>query len=143
MDSDFQLDLDEVRRHLQETEVVGFYFPFLRRTLLADLRTSAVDGPFVGVVPMAKDMEDRVRSLKKLRPRFPRPASIMLVPWPRWVASLERLGVLQMLEDKLGELGGDAVRERCRVAIGELQQAERAQIRSAVTGEGYETIWSR
>src|SRR5262249_45682795 len=37
MDQDFQLDLDELRRRLQQAEVVGFYFPFLRRTLLADL----------------------------------------------------------------------------------------------------------
>src|SRR3954447_26445023 len=105
MDSDYQLDMDELQRRLQETEVAGIYFPFLRRTLLIDLRTSVVEGPLVIVTPMVDSVEDRVRSLKKLRPRFPRPSSMMLVPWPKFVSGLERLGVLGLVEDRLGEKG--------------------------------------
>ncbi len=70
MDSDYQLDLSEVRRHLDHTQVVGFFFPFLRRTLLIDTRTSDVDGPLVIVTPMVNSVEERIRSLRRLRPRF-------------------------------------------------------------------------
>jgi hypothetical protein len=143
MDSDYQLDVDEVRRRLRETEVVGFYFPFLRRTLLADLRANETDGPLVVVTPMVDSVEERVRSLKKLRPRFPRPASMMLVPWPKMIGGLDRLGVFTLLEERLSEQGGDPPIHQCRTAVQELYRLERIQIRNAITGEGYETLWER
>ncbi len=143
MDSDYRLDLDELRQNLGRTDVVGFYFPFLRQTLLADLRTSDVDGPMVAVTPMVDSVEERVRSLRRLRPRFPRPNALMLVPWPKLVGALARLGALEMLEDRLVQAGGDVMRERLAAAVAKLEAQERRQIQHAITGEGYETLWER
>jgi hypothetical protein len=143
VDSDYQIDMEEVRRHLQHTQVVGFFFPFMRLTLLLDLRTSQTDGPMVIVTPMVESADERVKSLRRLRPRFPRPESLMLVPWPRYMGSLQRLGVWDMIEDRVIQAGGEAMRARCQDALQELLKAERKQIRSAITGEGYETVWER
>mgnify|MGYP001500631955 CR=1 FL=1 len=143
MDSDFQLDISEVRKHLDETQVVGFFFPFLRQTLLLDTRANASDGPLVIVTPMVQSVEERMRSLRKLRPRFPRPESMTLIPWPKFVDSLERLGVLQMIEERMAAIGGEAVRTRCREAFAELRRTERLQVRQAISGEGYETLWAK
>ncbi|MHB8575315.1 MAG: hypothetical protein ACYDCQ_08285 [Dehalococcoidia bacterium] len=143
MDADYQIDLGEVRRHLEHTQVVGFFFPFFRRTLLLDLRTNDTSPPMVTVVPMVNSVEDRVRSLKRLRPRFPRPESMMLVPWPRYVGSMQRLGVWEMIEERLVAIGGDSMRNRCREVLAELMQAELVQVRNAITGEGYQTLWER
>lgn len=143
MDSDFQLDLSEVRKHLDETQVVGFFFPFLRQTLLLDTRSNGNDGPLIIVTPMVQSVEERMRSLRKLRPRFPRPDSMTLIPWPKFVDSLERLGVTQMIEDRMAAIGGEGLRSRCRDAFAELRRTERQQVRQAITGEGYETLWER
>ncbi|HLZ71005.1 MAG TPA: hypothetical protein VKV26_13980 [Dehalococcoidia bacterium] len=143
MDSDFQLDIAEVRKHLDETQVVGFFFPFLRRTLLLDTRTNGSDGPLVIVTPMVQSVEERMRSLRKLRPRFPRPDSMTLIPWPKFVDSLERLGVTKMIEDRMATIGGEALRGRCQAAFAELRRTERQQVQFAITGEGYETLWAR
>jgi len=143
VDSDYQLDISEVRRHLNETQVVGFFFQFLRLTLLLDTRATAQDGPMAVVTPMVQSVEERVKSLRRLRPRFPRPESMTLIPWPKFVGSLERLGVLTMIEERMVALGGERMRERCREAFAELARAEQKQIRDAITGEGYETLWAK
>ncbi len=143
MDSDYQLDLSEVRRHLDHTQVVGFFFPFLRRTLLIDTRTSDVDGPLVIVTPMVNSVEERIRSLRRLRPRFEKPESMTLIPWPRWIESLQRLGVWDMIERRVTDLGGDSLRNRCEEALAELLREEQLQVKNAITGEGYQTLWER
>jgi hypothetical protein len=143
MDSDYQLDLSEVRRHLDQTQVVGFFFPFLRRTLLIDTRTSSVDGPLVIVTPMVNSVDERIRSLRRLRPRFPKPESMTLIPWPRWIEALQRLGVWEMIERRVTDLGGDPLRGRCEEALAELLREERLQVKNAITGEGYQTLWER
>lgn len=143
MDSDYTLDLDEVRRHLRDTQVIGVFFPFLRRTLLLDTRTSSVDGPAVMVTPMVRSMDERVRSLQKLRPRFPKPDSMALIAWPRMAGALTRLGVWSLIEDRMVELGGEPLRTRCRESLDDLLRAERLQVRNAISGEGYETLWQR
>ena len=143
MDSDYTLDLSEVRRHLWDTQVVGLFFPFMRRTLLLDMRTSDVDGPLVIVTPMVRNMEERLRSLQKLRPRFAKPESMALIAWPRLVGALQRLGVWELVEERLVGLGGEPLRARCREAFAELERQERALVRQAISGEGYETLWQR
>src|SRR5947209_16595787 len=131
MDSDYQLDLSEVRRHLEQTQVVGFFFPFIRRTLLIDTRTSEVDGPMVVVTPMVNSVDERIKSLRRLRPRFGRPESMTLIPWPRWVSALDRLGVQAMIEQRVAALGGDPLRRRCGDAIEELLREEQQQVKNA------------
>jgi hypothetical protein len=143
VDSEYLVDLAELRRHLAQSEVFGFYFPLLRRTLLLDVRTNEVDPPMVIVVPMVNSLEERLRSLKRLRPRFPRPDAMVLVPWPKYVGSLRRLGIWDLVLQRVGEAGGDAARQRCEEAFRELQQAEREQLRKAITGDGFKTIWER
>lgn len=143
MDSDYQLDLSEVRRHLDQTQVVGFFFPFLRRTLLLDTRTSGVDSPLVIVVPMVNSVEERVRSLHRLRRRFPKPESMTLIPWPKFIGSLQRLGVWEMIVERLVQLGGEELRLRCNEALAELLREERTQVKNAIVGEGYQTLWER
>lgn len=143
MDSDYQLDLLEVRRHLEETQVIGFFFPFIRRTLLVDTRTSAVDGPLVLMVPMVNSVEERVRSLKRLRPRFPKPESMTLIPWPKFVGALQRLGIWELIVQRLVALGGEQMRPRCDEALADLLREERSQVKNAIVGEGFQTLWER
>jgi len=142
MDSDFSIDLSEVNRNLDAAEVVSLYFPLLRKTLLIDTRRSELDGPLIRVVPMATTPEERFRSLRQMRPRFPRPESITIIPWPKYVGSLTRLGVWDHIVDRFAECGDPDLVRQCEACLQELLAAEREEIGRAIRGEGFHNLWS-
>lgn len=141
MDFDYRLDIAEVNRSIEASEVVALYFPLLRKTLLMDSRTSRLDGPMIRVVPMASSPEERFRSLMQMRPRFPRPDSITIIPWPKYVRSLRDLGVWEHIARKFAETGSPEAVRQCEAALHELLALEAAELRRAITGENYRTIW--
>ncbi len=143
MEQDFSPDLDDVRQNFEAADVIALYFPLLRRTLLVDTRSSVLDPPLAKVVPMARSVEERVEAVRRLRPRFGRPDALALLAWPRHVSGVKAAGVWQLLTDRLMAAGVDSaelVLERC---YRELLNAERAEFRRAIRGEGYRTLWQR
>lgn len=141
MDTDFRMDVDEINRNIDAAEVMGIYFPLIRKTLLVDTRFDAVDGPMIRVVPMANNMEERFRSLRRLRPRLPRPESITVIPWPKYVTGLKRLGIWDRMVQRLVSTGDMDAVHACEGAFDELVGLERQEIIDAVKGERYTTIW--
>ncbi|MCH7488057.1 MAG: hypothetical protein IIB23_00325 [Chloroflexi bacterium] len=141
MDSDFRIDIGEVQRAIDVGEITALYFPLLRKTLLMDTRTTGVDGPMIKVVPMASSPEERFRDLVRMRPRLPKPESINIVPWPKYVASLVRLQVWDHIVRRFLEIGPPEIVKRCEECLEELKRMEREEIRRAITGENYETLW--
>lgn len=136
-------DIKDVLRSIAHADVITMYFPSFRKTLLFDARTNEKDGPMVKVVDMVTSSDERFRSLKRLRPRFGRPDSLVLIPWPRNIDSLTRLGVLQEIIDRCKRLGDASADETCQNAYKELIELEHTEKIKAVLGEGYETIWQR
>jgi len=143
VDFDFRLDLTEVIRAVEAGEVVAVYFPLLRKTLLIDSRSTAVDGPMIKIVPMVATPEERLRALRKLRPRFPRPESITIIPWPKYVASLDRLGIWERIVGRFVNLGFPEAVRQCEASYQELIAMEQGEILHAVSGEGYESMWEK
>ena len=141
LDSDYRIDVSEVNRNIDVADVIALYFPLLRKTLLMDLRTSDVDGPMIRVVPMANTPEERFQSLLKMRPRFGRPDSITIIPWPKYIASLVDLGIWERIVRRYAETGSAQTVRDCDKCHGELTKLEREEIRRAIVGENYETIW--
>ena len=65
-----------------------------------------------------------------------------MVSWPLRVSALERLGVLQAARERLADADAfEAIRQLDRT-VDSLQRMERDEIRRAITGEGYHTLWS-
>ena len=141
MDSDFRIDIGEVQRAIDVGDITALYFPLLRKTLLMDARSSGVDGPMIKVVPMASSPEERFRDLVRMRPRLPKPESINIVPWPKYVASLVRLQVWDHIVRRFLEIGPPEIVKRCEECLDELKRLEREELRRAITGEKYETLW--
>lgn len=141
MDSDFRIDIGEVHRAIDSGEIIALYFPLLRKTLLMDTRTSAVDGPMIKVVPMASSPEERFRELVRMRPRFPKPETINIIPWPKYTGSLVRTEVWDHIVRRFIELGPPNIVRQCEDCLQEIRDEEREEIRRAITGEGYETFW--
>jgi hypothetical protein len=117
---DYGLDLDEVSRVIDAAEVLVVRFAILDKRLLIDARTTDSEGPLIAVVPRAQSVEDRFKSLKKLRPLFPLPEKIMSFMWPRHIDTLKNSGVWEKIESRLISLGGEPMMESCQVAYREL-----------------------
>jgi hypothetical protein len=107
MDDELGVSIRDVLRSVAEADVVTLYFPALRKTLLFDARTSEIEGPMVRVVDSVNSTTERIRSLRRMRPGFGRPETLVLVPWARHVDSLARLGIMQEMMDRCRRLGSD------------------------------------
>ena len=141
LDADYRIDVSEVNRNLDVAEVVAMYFPMLRKTLLMDMRTNDIDGPMIRVVPMAKTPAERFHSLKKMRPRFGKPDTITIIPWPKFITTLVELGVWDHIVRRYADLGSPEMVRQCEKCYAELVRSWDAEMRNAITGENYETIW--
>jgi hypothetical protein len=130
-----------VNKNIDVADVIALYFPLLRKTLLMDMRTNDVDGPMIRVVPMANTPEERFQSLLKMRPRFGRPDSITIIPWPKYVHSISELGIWDRIVRRYAEIGSPQSVRDCDRCWAELAKLEAEEIRRAITGENYETIW--
>ncbi len=142
-DSDYRIDVSEVNRNVDIADVIALYFPLLRKTLLMDLRTNDIDGPMIRVVQMANTPEERFQSLLKMRPRFGRPDSITIIPWPKYVTSLVELGIWEHIVRRYADTGSAATVRECDRCYAELVKLERDEVRRAITGENYETVWGK
>lgn len=140
-DNNFRLDPEEIMRNVATAEVICLHFPLFRKTLVIDTRADVEDPPLLRLVPMAKSVEERFRSLKRLRPRFPQPEKVTIIPWPSYVDSLVRMGVWDRVKQRLAQAGHPDALRACDAILIELRQLERAELAAAVTGKQYHTIW--
>ncbi len=144
MNDDFGVDLDEVNKVLDLAEVLVIRFHLIPKRLLVDFRTRPGVPPLVQVVPPAESIEDRFRSIKRLRPDFPAPEKVMSFNWPRSMEVLLNSGVWQRLVDRVGALGGDEVTDDCGKAMQTLLAEERHEVMGAIRGANhYRTLWER
>ncbi len=141
MEGNFLFDIDQVIRNVSEAEVMSVFFPTFRRALIVDTRTNDSVGPYVRLMPMARSPQDRMRSIRRLRPQFPRPTNLTLIPWQRYVESLVESGVWDQIVDRISQSGDGSAVTACNDALGELRQMERDELVSAITGRNYHTIW--
>jgi len=144
MSDEFGVDLDEVLKVIDSADVLVVRFHLIDRRLLVDFRTTAGLLPLVKVVPRAESVEDRFRSIKKLRPELPLPEKVMSFHWPRSLAVLLASGVWQHVVDRVSSLGNDETTEACGRVMEELAVIERREVHGAIRGANhYQTLWER
>ena len=142
MENDFGLDLEGIIKVIDAAEVIIVRFQVIEPRLLIDTRSHDLDGPMICLVPRAGSVEERFRSLKRMRPRFALPERIMSFHWPRHIATLESAGVWSRIYGRLAASGSREALERCDAALRELKALEREQTMIAIRGgDGFETIW--
>jgi len=143
VDGSHRLDLRAVAHHVETAETMSFFFPLLRRSLVIDLRSSPGEGALIRVMPVARSVGERVRSLKRLRPHLPRPADLVAIPWPVYVDTLVSSGIWDRLLARLAESGSRNALRDARSALAELRRMEGRELAALVRGERYETLWAR
>ncbi|HSP54666.1 MAG TPA: hypothetical protein VLS25_03675 [Dehalococcoidia bacterium] len=141
---DYGLDMDEVTRVIDAADVLVVRFAIVDKRLLVDSRTSETEGPLIALVPKAGSVEERFKSLKKLRPRFPLPEKIMSFMWPRHIDTLQNSGVWDKIARRLVSLGGEEMTSRCDEVFQQLALEEKTEVLQAIRGgEGYQSLWER
>jgi hypothetical protein len=144
MENDFGLDLQDILSVIDTAEVIIIRLQLIEQRVLIDTRRNSVEGPMIALVPRAGSAEERFRSLKRMRPRFPVPDRIMSFHWPRQAGSLQTSGVWDRIVKRLGQDGRDETVQRCEEVFQELLRLERQETVAAIRGgEGYETVWER
>ena len=128
---------------LATSEVVAIRFATIPQRLIIDLRTSELDGPMIKVMEPANSVSERLKSLKKLRPRFKMPKKVSGVWWPGRIKTMVELGVATELCNRLSEIGGMPAARSANAAFDELLLLERREIYNAIRGQRYNTIWER
>jgi hypothetical protein len=143
IDGGYDIDIDAVVQNIQEAEVVTLHFPIIRQTLLIDTRCTASEGPLVRVMPMVNNTEERFATLRVLRPDLPRPQSITMIPWARSVSALESAGIWPCVLERLDACGTPSTVRTAERTLRQLRSFELAELREAIVGRQYRTIWSR
>lgn len=137
------MNLEAVFQHIGKSETFSIAFPTLRKALVVDMRTNGEDGPFIRVMPMARSAADRLRTLKRMRPALPRAAEILVVPWPSFVDGLVRAGIWEKLQERIAASGSLSALDALDKALEELRTLESQEFGALLTGDRYETLWSR
>lgn len=143
MDGQFSLNLEAVFQHIEKAETFSIALPTVKRALVIDMRTKGDDGPFVRVMPMARSASERLRTLRRLRPRLPRAAEILVVPWPSFVDGLVRAGIWQRIEQRVAAAGSPLAVTALQNSLEELRSAESRELGALLRGEEYEVLWAR
>ena len=142
MDDEFIFNLDEVMSNIDNAEVMSLFFPNFRKAVVIDTRSDDREGPMVRILPMAASPQERLRTVRRLRPTLPRLRTLTLIPWPRYVESLVALGVWARIVNRLRQAGHDDVEQRCDAVLLDLRKLERLELAAVVRGENYHTVWA-
>ena len=141
MSDEFGVDLEEVFKVIDSAEVLVVRFHLVEKRLLVDFRTKAGVRPLILTVARAESVEDRFKSIKKLRPEFPYPEKVMSFHWPRSMGVILGSGVWQHLVDRISALGDDDTTEHCGRVMEELMDLERYEVAGAIRGaDHYQTL---
>jgi hypothetical protein len=141
MDGGLNADVEAVRRAIGDRDHALIRFEAVAHRLLVDFRSTSEIEPAVHVLPPVRSLRERIASIRRARPGLPVPTELQIVGWPLRVRSLERLGILETVRERLTAVGAHEALAQLAAAIEELEAAERDEYRRAITGEGYRTLW--
>lgn len=143
MDGAIDLDIERLRDSLRSVDHVLFRLTPVGVTqrLLVDFRSNDTTGPGVHLLPEVQSFAERLRTIEKVRHGFPVPERLVIVTWPLRIDALQRLDVLDTLRRRLAsEDAYEAIRQLDK-AYDRLLSLQRDELRRAITGEGYRTLW--
>ena len=137
----FYDNLNDILENVKTSEVTSIFFPYLRKSILIDLRSNDSDGPAVILTDMVSTPQERIRSLKQLRPNFPEIEKMIIIPWFRYVDTLITSGIWNALIERtsdatLKDNGIDSA-----IIITKLKKIENTHLSDAIMAHKFQTIW--
>ena len=141
--NNFQDDIDEIKRNLDEADVVSLFFPYFGKSVLIDVRSNDTDGPALILTDMVRSPRERIRSMEKLRPGFGDPEKMVLIPWMRYLETLVESGIWDLVVSKLEASSFIDSKVYSDEILNRLKNFEHIELADVINGSSYETIWSR
>lgn len=141
---DFAVDLEELFNDIDNAEVVSISFPTFDKSAVFDMRSNESDGPMLRIMPMVSSPRERIRSVRRLRPGFPRASGLTVIPWHGYVDTLVQNGIWGKLVERFSRSGSNQSEslDTCASALRELRQCEKTEMTAAILGDNYHTIWT-
>jgi hypothetical protein len=143
MDTDYPIDMRAVLKVIDSSDVIIFRFVTIPQRLLFDTRHNEMEGPLLKLVPRAASLEERIKAIKQIRPRFKLPENISAIWWPKYIHSLADCGIWDRVLRRLGSCGYPQIADRAADVFREMEAKERAEVYNAITGAGYHSLWQR
>ena len=139
----FYDDLNDVKANILEADVISIFFPNFQKSVLVDTRSNDADGPSIMLTPMARSPRERVKSMEKLRPGFPEVKNMILIPWLRYIFSLEESGIWELLIERLDQSTHLNSNIAANTILDELKNLEYLELLDVIKGDQYQTIWPK
>ena len=143
MDFGYGDSVGGVFKFIENAEVLAVFFPKFGQSIVVDVRPKEGEPPLVRVVPMARSIADRLRTIKRMRPALPRPQDIVAVPWVGYVAAMKSSGLWDKVLGRIEQSGFPEALEDAENAFNELVRMERRELAQLIMGDQYETLWAR
>ena len=143
MDFGYGTGVDGVFKFIDNAEVIAVFFPKFGQSVVIDVRAKEGEPPLVRVMPMARSISDRLRTIKRMRPALPRPQDILAIPWVGYVGALKSSGLWGKVVARIEATGYPEAVEASGRAFDELIRFERRELAQLIMGEQYETLWAR
>ena len=143
MDFGYGDSVDGVFKFIENAEVLAVFFPKFGQSIVVDIRPKEGEPPLVRVVPMARSIADRLRTIKRMRPALPRPQDIVAIPWVGYVDAMKTSGLWGKVLGRIEQTGFPAALEDAENAFNELVRMERRELAQLIMGDQYETLWAR
>ena len=117
--------------------VIPFRFVTLPHRLLFDTRHNETEGPLLRLVPRAASPEERLKTIKQMRPHFRLPEKISSVWWPKHIHSLADFGAWDRILRRIGASGYPQIADRAADVFREMEFKERVEVYNAIIGARY------
>lgn len=137
------LELPEVYKAIDLSEVLVISLPHLTNRLLFDVRVRDGQGPLIRLAPPVRSPEERFAYLRRLRPSFSDPEKYVFIQWPLGIQSLVADRVWQRITEHCEAAGGPEARRRCDDLMQRLHELDRHEDVEAIRGQNYRTLWPR
>jgi hypothetical protein len=143
LDFGYGSGVDGVFKFIENAEVMAVFFPRFGQSIVIDVRLKEEDPPLVRVVPMARSIADRLRTIKRMRPALPRPRDIVAIPWVGYVGAMDSSGLWKKIIARIEETGFPEALAAADKSFDELVRMERQELAQLIMGEQYDTLWAR
>jgi 3-polyprenyl-4-hydroxybenzoate decarboxylase len=90
---------------------------------------------------MVSTPQERIRSLKQLRPNFPEIEKMIIIPWFRYVDTLITSGIWNALIERTTDVTLKDNDIDSAIIITKLKKIENTHLSEAIMGHKFQTIW--
>lgn len=145
MDNAYNISSSKIIRALAEAEVMSIFFPRVGKALIVDTRHDANHGPVVLMDDMVGSAEERLQSVRRLRPEFTEIAQLTLAPWFGSVHAFAEQGIFDAIVERFRVMEYDDAANDAVRAFRALRRHERQVLLDLIAGDAQttRTLWTR